>query len=43
MGNHEWAFYGWRESAAHEWLGPTNATDVWSVKKLNHPATVHRS
>jgi DNA modification methylase len=41
MGNHEWAFYGWREGAAHEWLGPTNATDVWSVKKLNHTATVH--
>jgi DNA modification methylase len=41
MGNHEWAFYGWREGAAHEWLGPTNATDVWSVKKLSHTATVH--
>ena len=41
MGNHEWAFYGWREGAAHVWHGPTNATDVWSVKKLNHTQTVH--
>lgn len=41
MGNHEWCFYGWREGAAHEWFGPTNATDVWSVKKLNHTAMVH--
>jgi DNA modification methylase len=41
MGNHEWAFYGWREGAAHVWCGPTNATDVWSVKKLNHTAMVH--
>jgi DNA modification methylase len=41
MGNHEWCFYGWREGAAHQWLGPTNANDVWSVKKLNHTATVH--
>ena len=41
MGNHEWCFYGWKEGAAHQWLGPTNATDVWSVKKLNHTVMVH--
>ncbi|MBK7877803.1 MAG: site-specific DNA-methyltransferase [Planctomycetes bacterium] len=41
MGNHEWCFYGWREGAAHQFLGPNNATDVWSVKKLNHTAMVH--
>jgi DNA modification methylase len=41
MGNHEWCFYGWLKGAAHEWFGPTNATDVWSVKKLNHTAMVH--
>lgn len=35
MGNHEWCFYGWREGAAHEFYGPNNATDVWSVKKIN--------
>ncbi len=35
MGNHEWCFYGWREGAAHVYLGPNNATDVWSVKKIN--------
>ncbi|MBE0568840.1 MAG: ParB N-terminal domain-containing protein, partial [Deltaproteobacteria bacterium] len=35
MGNHEWCFYGWREGAAHVYIGPNNATDVWSVKKVN--------
>jgi DNA modification methylase len=35
MGNHEWCFYSWREGAAHVFLGPANATDVWSVKKVN--------
>lgn len=35
MGNHEWCFYTWREGAAHVYLGPNNATDVWSVKKIN--------
>lgn len=41
MGNHEWCFYGWREGAAHKWYGPTNATDVWSVKKVNPQSMVH--
>jgi DNA modification methylase len=41
MGNHEWCFYGWREGAAHQWHGPTNATDVWSVKKVNPQSMVH--
>ncbi len=41
LGNHEWAFYGWREGAAHKWFGPTNAVDVWSVKKVNHQNAVH--
>jgi DNA modification methylase len=41
MGNHEWCFYGWKEGAAHQWLGPTNATDVWTVKKVNPQAMVH--
>ena len=42
MGNHEWGFYGWREGAAH-WFTPEikNATDVWSVKKINPNAMVH--
>ena len=42
MGNHEWCFYGWREGAAH-WFNPEikNATDVWSVKKVNPAAMVH--
>jgi DNA modification methylase len=41
MGNHEWSFYGWREGAAHHFFGPANATDVWSVKKVNPQQMVH--
>lgn len=41
MGNHEWCFYGWRAGAAHQFFGPNNATDVWSVKKVNPQAMVH--
>jgi DNA modification methylase len=42
MSNHEWAFYGWREGAAH-WFNPEikNATDVWVVKKVHPVAMVH--
>jgi DNA modification methylase len=42
MGNHEWCFYGWKEGAAH-YFNPeiTNATDVWSVKKINPQSMVH--
>ncbi len=41
MGNHEWCFYGWREGAAHVFYGPNNATDVWSIKKVNPQSMVH--
>jgi DNA modification methylase len=41
MGNHEWCFYGWREGAAHQYLGPNNATDVWSVKKVSPQSMIH--
>lgn len=41
MGNHEWCFYGWKEGAAHVFLGPANATDTWSVKKVNPQNMVH--
>ncbi len=41
MGAFEIAFYGWKEGAAHQYFGPNNATDLWSVKKLNHTAMVH--
>jgi DNA modification methylase len=42
MGNHESAFYGWREGAAH-WFNPEarDVTDVWFVKKVNPQAMVH--
>ncbi|MGA2265323.1 MAG: DNA modification methylase [Phycisphaerae bacterium] len=41
MGNHEWCFYGWREGAAHQFFGPANITDVWSVKKVNPQSMIH--
>jgi len=41
MGAHEWCFYGWREGAGHKWFGPTNATDLWHVKKVNPASMIH--
>ncbi len=41
MGNHEWCFYGWKQGAAHKFYGPNNATDVWTVKKVNPQSMVH--
>ena len=41
MGAFEIAFYGWREGAAHLYLGPNNATDLWHVKKVNPQSMVH--
>ena len=34
-------FYCWKEGAAHVFLGPNNAVDVWSVKKINPNKMVH--
>ena len=34
MGDHEWAFYGWKEGAAHVFVGPNNIGDVWSIRKV---------
>jgi len=41
MGAFEICFYGWREGAAHLYLGPNNATDLWHVKKVNPQSMVH--
>lgn len=41
MGAFEICFYGWREGAGHKFLGPTNATDLWHVKKVNPQSMVH--
>jgi DNA modification methylase len=41
MGNHEWAFYGWKHDAGHKFFGPANASDVWSVKKVPSQKMVH--
>lgn len=41
MGCFELAFYGWKEGAAHCFLGPNNALDLWHVKKVNPQSMVH--
>ena len=41
MGNHEWCFYGWKAGAGHQFFGPNNATDVWSIKKVNPQSMIH--
>jgi DNA modification methylase len=41
MGDFELAFYGWREGAAHQFFGPNNVTDVWSVHKVNPQNMIH--
>jgi DNA modification methylase len=41
MGAFELAFYGWREGAAHTFFGPTNATDLWHVKKVSPQHMIH--
>ena len=41
MGAQEWCFYGWKLGAAHHFFGPKNATDLWSVKKVNPQAMQH--
>ncbi len=41
MGAFEICFYGWREGAAHVFLGPNNATDLWHVKKINPQSMEH--
>jgi DNA modification methylase len=41
MGAFELAFYGWKEGAAHVYLGPNNATDLWHVKKVNPQSMIH--
>ncbi len=41
MGAHEWCFYTWREGAAHVFLGPNNATDLWHIKKVNPQSMRH--
>jgi DNA modification methylase len=41
MGDFELAFYGWRQGAAHQFFGPNNVTDVWSVHKVNPQNMIH--
>jgi DNA modification methylase len=41
MGAFEIAFYGWKEGAGHQFLGPNNATDLWHVKKISPQKMEH--
>jgi DNA modification methylase len=41
MGAHEWAFYGWKEGAAHRFFGPANVPDLWPIKKVSPQKMVH--
>ena len=41
LGNHEWAFFGWKLGAGHKFYGPKNITDVWSVKKVSPQSMEH--
>lgn len=41
LGCFELAFYGWKEGAAHVYLGPNNARDLWPIKKVNPTSMVH--
>ncbi|HXV62772.1 MAG TPA: DNA methyltransferase [Vicinamibacteria bacterium] len=41
MGSFEIAYYGWKKGAAHRYFGPTNATDLWHVKKVNPQSMCH--
>ncbi len=34
-------FYGWKEGAAHLFLGPNNIPDLWHVKKINPQQMEH--
>ena len=41
LGCFELAFYGWKEGKAHNFFGPTNARDLWEVKKVSPQKMVH--
>jgi DNA modification methylase len=42
MGDHEWAFYGWKKGGRH-YFTPSikNATDVWVVPKISPQSMIH--
>lgn len=41
MGAFEICFYGWRSGAAHQFYGPNNIPDLWSIKKVAPQAMCH--
>ena len=41
MGAYEMGYYCWKEGAAHLYAGPTNAQDLWPIRKLNPSRMTH--
>lgn len=41
MGAFELCYYGWKEGRGHQFYGPNNVSDLWSVKKVNPQTMVH--
>lgn len=41
MTQYEVCLYGWKSGAGHEWYGPNNITDLWSVKRVTQSKMVH--
>lgn len=41
MNDSEYCWYGWKEGAAHQWLGPNNVSNVWEVTKVSAQSMVH--
>jgi DNA modification methylase len=35
LGNHEWAFYGWKSGAAHRFFGSDSIRDTWELSRAN--------
>jgi DNA modification methylase len=41
LGCFEICYYGWKEGAAHQFFGPNNALDLWSIKKVAPQQMIH--
>jgi DNA modification methylase len=41
LNSYEICFYAWKEGAGHRYYGPTNACDIWDIKKVPASSTVH--
>jgi DNA modification methylase len=41
LGCYELAYYGWKLGAGHHFYGPTNAPDLWQIKKVSSQQMEH--